>query len=147
LIGLSDALLLNLPIFERSDGTIGDAKEVFYRADWHVPEALGDRVVTVRLSDNSRVQEKQRALLPVWTPQKQVEVIMSLPNPHSMQRDIFEAITEISKAEARLDDSVLKRLRTVSWLDVDGVPKAPEKFLTLPSGVEEVAGEVLKTCQ
>src|SRR5208282_430027 len=36
----SDSLLRHLPIHVRSDGTTGDAENVFREADWPVPEAL-----------------------------------------------------------------------------------------------------------
>jgi hypothetical protein len=140
---LSDSLLRRLPIHDRSDGTVGDAANVFREADWPIPPLLREHVLTVRPCNNPAAGDKQQRLITAWSPKSQLEIALSRTNPHRLWREILNALAELSAGKTELEPRLLEALRTIPWLVAEGASIAPGNVLTLPSSVDEAARALL----
>jgi hypothetical protein len=139
---LTDPLLRRLPIHARMDETVGDAAGVFHVTDeWPVPVSLVGRVPIVQMCLSPKAQERQKRLILAWSPQSQIEVGLSQPQPHLLWREILHALAKIpDKAELAPQ---LAALQKTPWLVVEGKPFPPEDVLALPPDVDEAARTVL----
>jgi hypothetical protein len=137
---LSDPLLRRLPIHVRSDGTTGDAENVFREARWPIPRALRPHVLTVEPCNDKRALDRQEQLIDVWSPRSQVEVALNLKEPHDYWREILDALAEL---ESPQDKHLEEAFRTVPWLPADGRPVKPQDVLALPPGVDQAARALL----
>lgn len=93
---LADALLRRLPIHLRSDGTTGNAENVFREADWPIPEALEPHVLTIRLRDDRQTRERQERLIVAWSPRSQIEVALAQTEPHRFHSEILGALAKLN---------------------------------------------------
>jgi hypothetical protein len=139
---LTDHLLLRLPIHARVDGTIGDAGGVFHMTDeWPVPASLEGRVPILQPCLSQKAHERQKRLIPAWSPQSQIEAALSQPQPHLLRNDILRALANIP------DQAVLgprlAALQKTPWLVAEGKPIPPEDVLALPPDVDEAARTVI----
>jgi hypothetical protein len=137
---LPDPLLRRLPIHARSDGTIGDAENVFREAEWRIPEALRPHVLTIIPCGNRRARERQEKLITAWSAQRQVEVALVRDDPHLFCGEILDAL---GKMEFPLDGGLLKVLRAMPWLLVGGHPVKPQDVFAVPSAIDEAARTLL----
>lgn len=139
--GLSDGLMIRLPIHERQDGTVGDGKGIFRETkEWSVPEALRAVVAIVRPCQSRKARELQGQLIRAWSPESQIEVALSCNDPHRLRGEILDALARI---QSPLDGSLLEGLRAKSWLFADGHPVKPQDVLALPPAVDEGARTLL----
>ena len=143
LANLSDSLLRRLPIHARSDATIGDLKDVFREADWPIPRSLREHVLTVQPCADPSARKKQQELVPAWSPESQIETVLSHPEPHGLQHDILDALAKLSADQSILTPQLSDALRERSWLVAQGTPVAPEDVLTLPEAVDQEASLLL----
>ena len=139
--GLSDDLLIRLPIHERRDGTVGDGKGIFRETkEWPVPEALRAVVSIVRPCRSQKARERQERLIEAWSPLSQIEVALGCDDPHRYLGEILDAL---AKLESPPDEPLLDALRAKTWLLADGQPVAPQDVLALPPAVDEAARALL----
>lgn len=144
LIDLSDSLLWRLPIHARSDGAIGNADGIYWEAEWPIPAALKQEVVTVQLFRNPEAQKKQKKLIRRWSPAAQVETALRGTRPHDRGKAILDALEKLSAPSEECD--LVTLLRETRWLALGDVAVSPKDVLDLPPGVgEQVAtgGETL----
>ena len=135
---LPHKLLRRLPIHDRSDGTVGSAEGLFREdAEWPIPDRLGGRGLTVKLSDDPEIHSKQKCIIPIWSPQEQIRTALSQPEPHRYPEEILDAISRSCRNEADNLPALLDQLRTKRWLVVDGTPVVPKDVLALPSLVDK----------
>lgn len=139
--GLSDDLLIRLPIHERRDGTVADGKGIFRETkEWPVPEALQAVVSIVRPCQSQKARERQGQLIRAWSPESQIDVALSCDNPHRLRGEILDALVGLqSPPNGRL----LEGLHANSWLFADGRPVKPQDVLALPPAVDEAARALL----
>ena len=137
---LADALLRRLPIHLRSDGTTGNAENVFREADWPIPEALEPHVLTIRLRDDRQTRERQERLIVAWSPRSQIEVALAQTEPHRFHSEILGAL---AKLESPPDERLRETLRAKPWLLADEQPVRPQDVLALPQSVDEAARALL----
>ncbi|CCD90933.1 conserved hypothetical protein [Bradyrhizobium sp. ORS 375] len=141
--GLSDGLLIRLPIHERMDGTVGDGKGVFRETkEWPVPDALRAAVSVVRPCQSQKAREQQRQLIKAWSPQSQIEVALSCEDPSRFRGEILAALAELQSSP---DGRLLEELHAKSWLFADGYPVKPLDVLALPPAVDEATRALLLT--
>ena len=141
--GLSDGLLIRLPIHERQDGTVGDGKGIFRETEeWSVPEALRAVVSIVRPCQSQKALELQGRLIRAWSRENQIEVALRCDDPHRLRGEILDALVGM---QSPLNECLLKELRAKSWLFADGHPVKPEDVLALPPEVDEAARALLLT--
>ena len=143
LIDLPDSLLRRLPIHARSDGTVGDAENVYREADWPIPATLMRRVVTVRPCGNPKAQRNQSRLIPPWSPKAQVETALSAAKPHVLRNEILDALTKLPPPSGEC--ALVTRLREVPWLAAGDAPVRSADVLALPPSVGEQARALLTT--
>jgi hypothetical protein len=136
---LTDSLLRRLPIHARSDGTIGDAENVFREADWPIPLSLREHVLTVKPCGSAVALDRQQRLITAWSPKSQIEVTLSRIEPHRLWSEILDALAKLSADKSELEPRIFEALRTTPWLVAEGVSIAPEDVLTLPPSVDEAA--------
>ena len=136
LANLSDSLLRHLPIHVRSDATIGDLKDVFREADWPIPRSLRERVLTVQPCADPSARKKQQELVPAWSPESQIQTVLSHPDPHGLRNDILDALAKLSADQSILAPQLSGALRKSPWLMAQDTPVAPEDVLTLPAAVD-----------
>lgn len=137
---LSDSLLRLLPIHVRSDGTIGNAENIFREADWTIPEALRPNVLTIQACANRQARERQERLIETWSPRSQIEVALACSDPHRFRGAILDAL---AKLEVPSDEQLLEALRAKPWLLADEQPVRPQDVLALPPTVDEAARALL----
>jgi hypothetical protein len=139
--GLSDGLLIRLPIHERQDGTFGDGKGIFREPkEWSVPEGLRAVVSIVRPRQSQKARELRGQLIRAWSPESQIEVALSCDDPHRLRGEILDALVGLqSPPNGRL----LEGLHAKSWLFADGHPVKPQDVLALPPAVDEAARALL----
>lgn len=140
---LSDSLLRHLPIHVRSDGTVGDTENVFREADWPIPVSLRAHVRTVQPFSNAIARERQQRLITAWSPNSQLEIALSRPEPHRLRSEILDALAKIPAERSELEPRLSEALRTTPWLVADEKPIAPEDVLALPPSVDEAARALL----
>ena len=134
----SDEALRRLPIFTRIDGTVGSASEMFRETDeWSVPPSLRDHVLLLQTSRELRARLREEAIVPVWTPKRQVKVALETSDAHRYQREILNALAAVADI-TDLGDSLVATLRDSPWLIAGSEPVAPASILDLP---DEVADE------
>ncbi|MEP4033076.1 hypothetical protein [Roseibium polysiphoniae] len=139
--GLSDGLLIRLPIHERQDGTVGDGKGVFRQTkEWSVPEALRAAVSIVRPCQSRKARELQGQLIEAWSPESQIKVALSCDDPHRLRSEILDALAEFRSPP---DGCLLEGLSAKFWLFADGHPVKPQDVLALPQAVDEAARALL----
>lgn len=144
-IDLRDSLLRHLPIHIRSDRPVGDAVGAYREADWPIPEALKNEVVTVHLSRDQDAQKRQKGVIPAWSPDAQIRTALRQPEPHVFQAEILDALAELSTPSGEGDRDLIEQLREQSWLVMNGVAVSPENVLALPPSVGEQAAELPPT--
>ncbi len=136
----SDSLLRHLPIHVRSDGTTGDAENVFREADWPVPEALRPHVLRIQPCNSKRARERQERLIEAWSPRSQIEAALAQAEPHHFHHEILDALAKLeSPPEGRLREA----LGAKPWLLADEQPVRPQDVLALPPTVDEAARALL----
>ena len=140
---LSDNLLRRLPIHLRSDGKVGDAKSIFWEADWPIPATMRKCVLTAQPSSNAQVFERQQRLIINWSPRSQLEIALSQNEPQQFWEEILGALAESYTGELELEEHLIEQLRTTSWLIVDERPVAPNDVLALPATVDAAARAIL----
>ena len=133
---LPDILLRRLPIHVRSDGTTGNAENVFREADWPIPEALTLHVLTIRPCNNRQARERQERLIEAWSPRRQIEVALARADPHRFRCEILDAL---AKLESPPDERSFEALCAKPWLLADKAPVRPQDVLALPPTVDEAA--------
>lgn len=139
--GLSDSLLIRLPIHERQDGTVGDGKGIFRETkEWSVPEALRAVVSIVQPCRSQKARERQGQLIGAWSPLSQIEVALSCDDPHRLHGEILDALAAL---ESQPDERLLDALRAEPWLLAGGHPVKPQDVLALPPAVDESARALL----
>ena len=143
LIDLSHSLLRRLPIHARSDGAVGDADGTYWEAEWPIPAALKQEVITVQLSRNPEVQKKQKKLIRRWSPMAQVETALRGTRPHDLWREILESLEKLPVPSEECDLVML--LRETRWLPLGDVVVSPKDVLALPPGVGEQVAALLTT--
>ena len=134
----SDETLRKLPVFARTNGTIGSASEMFRETGtWSVPRSLRDRVLWLEPSRKPEARRREEAIVSEWTPEQQVMVALRTPDVHRYQREILDSLVEIGDAGASggIHASALRESR---WLVTRSKPVAPGSILDLP---DEVAHE------
>ena len=132
---IPDAVLRALPIHLRSNGTVGNAEGIFLATEaWPIPESLSPHILTATLSSHPGAQEKQKRLIPNWSPRAQIDTTLSRPEPHVFHREILDALARISDGSG-----TGAALRTTRWLAVEGTPVAPGDVWRLPRAVEDAA--------
>ena len=130
--------LRKLPVFARTNGTIGSASEMFRETDkWSVPRSLRDRVLLLEPSRKPEARRREEAIVREWTPAQQVMVALKTRDVHRYQREILDALAEIEDARASGGMHV-DALRESRWLIACSEPVAPISILDLP---DEVAHE------
>ena len=139
LANLSDSLLRDLPIHARSDETIGDLKDVFREADWPIPRSLREHVLTVQPCADPSARERQQELVPGWSPESQIQTVLSHPEPHGLRKDILDALAKLSADHSQLNPQLSDNLRMRTWLVAQDTPVAPEDVLALPEAVDREA--------
>ena len=137
-IGLSGRTLLDLPIHDRSDGTVGAADGLYREDGWSVPDRLRPQVTTAILFDDPQVRLRQQRTIRAWSPTAQIDTVLSFPDAHRYHKELLEALQSLDH-NASLDPDQKKRLREVAWITVDGTPIAPNDVLNLPLPVEKAA--------
>lgn len=137
---LSDPLLRRLPIYVRSDGTMGSAENVFREADCPIPEALKPHVLTIQPCSSKQARERQARLIEAWSPRSQIEVALAQPEPHHFHNEILSAL---AKLESPPDERLRGELRVQPWLLADQQPFRPQDVLALPSIVDEATRALL----
>ena len=137
---LPDTLLRRLPIHVRSDGTTGNAENVFREADWPIPEALTLHVLTIRPCNNRQARERQEQLIEAWSPRRQIEVALARADPHRFRSEILDAL---AKLESPPDERSFEALCAKPWLLADKAPVRPQDVLALPPTVDEAARALL----
>ena len=140
---LSDNLLRRLPIHLRSDGKVGDAKSIFWEADWPIPAKMRESVLTAQPSSNAQAFERQQRLITNWSPISQLEFALSQNEPQQFWEEILGALAERFTEELELEEYLVEQLRTTSWLMVDERPVAPNDVLALPATVDVAARAIL----
>lgn len=140
LIQFSDSLLRRLPIHARSDGTTGNAENVFREADWPLPETLKPLVLTIQPFKHGRANERQKQLVEAWSPRSQIEVALAQAEPHRFHNEILGAL---AKLESPPDDRSRESLRAKPWLFANEWPVRPQDVLALPPTVDEAARALL----
>ena len=143
LSNLSGSLLRHLPIHVRSDGTVGTADGIYREADWAIPAALQQEVVTVQPCRDPKAQERQNKLIAPWSPRAQVETALRGTRPHVLWKEILEALDKLPAPSGEC--ALVTRLRKTRWLAVDDAPVRPEDVLALPPRVSEHARALLTT--
>ena len=143
LANLSDSLLRDLPIHARSDETIGDLKDVFREADWPIPRSLREHVLTVQPCADPSARERQQELVPGWSPESQIQTVLSHPEPHGLRKDILDALAKVSADHSQLNPQLSDNLRKRTWLVAQDTPVAPEDVLALPEAVDREARVLL----
>jgi len=143
LTNVPDALLRQLPIHVRSDGTVGDADNAFVEGSWPIPASLRNHILTVQLSPDLRVRARQQQILTAWTPTSQIEQALTLPDPHCWHAEILDALDAFGRKEERPGLKLTDALQERPWLVAGGVPVAPRDVLSLPPSVDEAASQLL----
>lgn len=142
-VGLSDGLLIRLPVHERQDGTVGDGKGIFRETkEWSVPEALRAVVSIARPCQSQKARELQGQLIRAWSPESQIEVALSCGDPHRLRGEILDALVALQSPP---NERLLEGLHANSWLFADGHPIKPQDVLALPPAVDEAAQALLLT--
>jgi hypothetical protein len=137
---LPDPLLRRLPIHVRSDGTTGNAENVFREADWPIPEALKPHVLTIQPCNDRRARDRQERLIERWSPRSQIGVAFAGADPQPFWSEILDALAEL---ESTPDERLLEALRAKPWLLADEQPVRPQDVLALPPTVDEAARALL----
>ena len=134
----SDETLRRLPIFARTNKTFGSASEMFRETGkWPVPRSLRDRVLLLEPNRKPEAMRREAAMVPEWTPARQVEVALETSDSHRYQREILDALAEAGDVNA-LGGILVGLLRNSRWLVARSQPVAPVSVLDLP---DEVAHE------
>ena len=135
----SKGTLRRLPIFARTNGTIGSASGMFRETSkWSVPRSLKDRVLLLAPSRKPEARRREEAIVPVWTPKQQVEVALETSDAHRYCREILDALAQVSGVTA-LGGVVVDALRDSRWLIARSEPVAPAAILDLPAEVAREA--------
>ena len=141
---LSDFLLARLPIFARTDGTVGDARGLFRETPaWQIPESMQASVNVVLPASSLRAQDSQSRIIRAWSPETQIETALALPEPHLYRGEILQGLAAVKTDESI--SQLLPMLRETPWLIAEGTPIAPVDVLALPSNVDEAARVTLFT--
>ena len=128
-----------LPIFARTDGTVGPATKMFRETDkWSVPRSLKDRVLLLKPSRQPEARLREEAIVQVWTPKQQVKVALETSDAHRYQREILDALAEVADVTA-LGGVLVDVLRDSRWLIACSEPVAPASILDLPGEVAREA--------
>lgn len=139
-VGLPGRTLLDLPIHDRSDGTVGAADGLYREDGWSVPDRLRPLVTTAILSDDPRVRSRQQRTIRAWSPTAQIDTVLSYPEEaHRYHKELLDALSQSLDHNENLDPDQKKRLCEVAWLTVDGTPVALNDVLNLPPPVKEAA--------
>ena len=136
-------MLRDLPIHARSDETIGDLKDVFREADWPIPRSLREHVLTVRPCADPSARERQQELVPAWSPESQIQTVLSHPEPHRLRNDILDALAKLFADHSILTPQLSDALRKRPWLVAQDTPVAPDDVLALPEAVDREARVLL----
>ncbi len=140
---LDEALLGQLPIHPRSDGTYGVGHDLFWVDEttdsWRIPGSLQDMVYTAQLYDDPALRDRQMEVLTKWSRRTQIEVALSQDDCHVYQKDIIAALPLQESG-----DRLIAALRTRKWLTYDEHPIAPKELLNVPAEVDHPAGRVIK---
>ncbi len=134
----SDETLRRLPVFERTDGSVGSASKMFREtAKWSVPRLLRDQLLLLEPSQKPEARLREEAIVPVWTPKQQVNVALETSDAHRYQREILNALAEVADITV-LGGNLVATVRDSRWLIAGSEPVAPASILDLP---DEVADE------
>ncbi|MCY4400173.1 MAG: hypothetical protein OXE96_12675 [Gemmatimonadetes bacterium] len=134
----SDETLRSLPIFARTNGTVGSASKMFrVTGRWSVPRSLRDCVLLLEPSRKPEARRREEAIVPEWTPTQQVVVALGTADAHRYQREILDALAKAGDVNA-LGGILVDALRDSQWLNARSKPVAPVSILNLP---DEVAHE------
>ena len=140
---LDEALLGQLPIHPRSDGTYGVGHDLFWVDEtinsWRIPGSLQDIVCTAQLYDDPVLRDRQMEVLTKWSRRTQIEVALSQDDCHVYQNDIIAALPLQEPA-----DRLIAALRTRKWLTYDEHPIAPQEILNVPAKVDHPARQVIE---
>jgi hypothetical protein len=137
---LPDPLLRRLPIHVRSDGTVGNAENVFREGDWKVPPALLPIVLTIQPCTDRQARQRQAQVIEAWSPQSQIEVALACDDPQRFRAEILDALANL---EYQPSERLLEALRARPWLLADGQPVRPQDVLALPPATDEAARALL----
>ena len=142
--GVGNDVLLRLPIHDRSDGSVGNADDLYWKDDdWSIPDALVPHVPTVRLSEDPRAQERQKRIIRRWDCRRQVETALALHGPERFCEVILGALAALSEP-GELPSETLRQLKTSRWMVSKQAPVAPEEILALPDAVASAALDLLR---
>ena len=134
----SDDTLRRLPIFARTNKTVGSASEMFRETgEWSVPRSLRDGVLLLEPSRRPEAKRREAAIVPKWTPAEQVRVALETSDSHRYEREILDVLAEAGDVNA-LGGILVETLRDSQWLGARSRPVAPVSILDLP---DEVADE------
>jgi hypothetical protein len=134
---LPDDTLGQLPIHDRSDGTIGPISgHVFHvEAAWPVPDAMKPLVLQLVPFDSRECAARQKRLVSLWSSSAQIACAFGRPQPASYQKDIISALETLEA----LGDDLVASLRTRPWLTASGNAFGFEELMDLSSEVETAA--------
>ncbi len=136
---LDSGVTRKLPIFARTDGTVGPATKMFRDTDeWTVPRSLKDRVLLLEPSRQPQARLREKAIVQVWTPTQQVKVALEASDAHRYQREILDALAEVADVTAS-GGVLVNVLRDSRWLIARSEPVAPASILDLPGEVAREA--------
>ena len=134
----SDDTLRRLPIFERTDGSVGSASKMFRETGkWSVPRLLRHQLLLLEPIQEPEARPREEAIVPVWTPKSQLKVALETADAHRYQREILNALATVTDITA-LGGNLVATLRDSRWLVAGSEPVAPASILDLP---DEVADE------
>ena len=141
---LTDSLLARLPIFARTDGTVGNASGVFRETpEWPIPGSMEAHVKVVQPALSRKTQDRQSRVISAWTPEAQVETALKLLEPHRYCGEILQGLAAV-QPEGSISH-LLPTLRETPWLIAEATPITPADVLALPSNVDEAARVTLLT--
>ena len=134
---LTNSLLARLPIFQRTDGTVGDASGVFLATtEWSIPLSMEVYVDVVQPAASRRAHARQTSIVKAWTPESQIETALALPEPHRYCGEVLQGLAAVPEGSI---GHLLSMLRETPWLITEATPIAPAYVLALPPNVDEAA--------
>ena len=127
---IPDEDLRQLSIFPASDGRrLCNSGLWRPSADWPVPFSLAGAVPILKPLAGRKAAERVKGLVDPWTPEAQLHVTLTQPEPHIFWREILDALGQL-KSKPPVE------LNKVKWLaDRQGGAWSPADLLDLPEEV------------
>ncbi|ESR26344.1 sacsin N-terminal ATP-binding-like domain-containing protein [Lutibaculum baratangense] len=135
---IPDADLKQLAVFRDRNGGWHKADAIWRdNPQWPVPHILQDIVPLLAPLRQSTAREQAETLLSAWTPDTQVAVCLSQPDPSSFALEIMRALEKATRPD-------ISAVRGTPWLrDSSGRPWSPDAVLDLHEEVMTAAADVL----